>query len=50
MIDHIARVHPSSDGTSDAPMDDQSSRVFWVVAAVVTIVGIVLVASAVLAR
>jgi hypothetical protein len=38
-LDLYARLHPSSDGTKDAPIDDQSNRMFLRIAIGVLVVG-----------
>lgn len=48
--DFQARVHPSSDGTTDAPIDDRTDRLFRRIALVAAIAGAILVALALFAR
>lgn len=49
-VDFSKRVHPSSDGTADAPMDEHADRLFWRVALAIAVAGVVIVALAVAGR
>jgi hypothetical protein len=42
-LDYLARIFPSSDGTSDAPLDERGNHLFWLVAGAGGLVGVVLI-------